>query len=87
MATYGENLCGGARIARLFGRDRRGIVEAQTANQTVWQAVFNLVAFGFVGLLVGRIAQWTVDDSIRSQLATQMQARPSSGEQAPRAAA
>ncbi len=65
----------------------RGIVEAQTANQTVWQAVFNLVAFGFVGLLVGCIAQWTVDDSIRSQLATQMQARPTSGEQAPRAAA
>jgi hypothetical protein len=65
----------------------RGIVEAQTANQTVWQAVFNLVAFGFVGLLVGRIAQWTVDDSIRSQLATQMQARPTSNEQAPRAAA
>jgi hypothetical protein len=59
----------------------RGFVEAQTANEMVWQAVLNLVAFGAVGLVVGWIAQWTVDDSIRSQLATQMQARPA-GEQA-----
>jgi hypothetical protein len=58
----------------------RGIVEAQTANEMVWQAVFNLVAFFVVGLIVGWIAQWTVDDSIRSQLAMQMQARPA-GEQ------
>ena len=60
----------------------RGIVEAQAANEMVWQAVVNLIAFGIVGLLVGRIAQWTVDDSIRSQLATQMQARPTNDQPA-----
>jgi hypothetical protein len=58
----------------------RGMVEAQAANEMIWQAVVNLVAFCVVGLLVGWIAQWTVDDSIRSQLAARMQAQPA-GEQ------
>jgi hypothetical protein len=63
-----------------------GVIEAQTADAVVWQAVFNLVVYGMVGLLVGRIAQWTVDDSVRSQLRVQIQ-RPAAGEQPARGTA
>ena len=56
----------------------RGVAHESSLNSTVWMASSMLFVFAAVGYLVGSIARWSVDDSVRGKLASQLAARPSS---------
>jgi hypothetical protein len=47
----------------------RGLVHAGSASETIRQASMVMFVFTAVGYAVGRVAQWTVDDSVRGRLA------------------
>jgi hypothetical protein len=54
----------------------RGIVHAAAAADTIWQACGMLLVFAGLGGVIGQLARWIVDDSIRNQLAAQLAAKP-----------
>ena len=55
----------------------RGVVQAAEPAATIWQAVLSLFAFAVIGYAIGRTAQWVIDDSVRGQLTSQLQNKPS----------
>ena len=55
----------------------RGVVHAGAPAATTWEAVTSLFAFAAIGYVIGRTAQWIIDDSVRGQLTTQLQSKPS----------
>jgi hypothetical protein len=55
----------------------RGVVHGGSAGATTWQAIVSLFAFATIGYCVGRTAQWVIDDSVRGQLTSQLQNKPS----------
>ncbi len=52
----------------------RGAIHAASASTTVFEATVFLVVFAAIGGLVGQIAAWIVDDSVRARLAAEMAA-------------
>ncbi|MEX2138834.1 MAG: hypothetical protein WD894_06205 [Pirellulales bacterium] len=55
----------------------RGIVHGGAPGAIIWQAVASLFAFAALGYAIGRTAQWVIDDSVRGQLTSQLQNKPS----------
>jgi hypothetical protein len=55
----------------------RGVVHSGAPAATTWQAVTSLFAFAGLGYVIGRTAQWIIEDSVRGQLTTQLQNKPS----------
>lgn len=55
----------------------RGVVHGGSASAIIWQAVLSLFAFAGIGYVIGRTAQWIVEDSVRGQLTSQLQNKPS----------
>ena len=56
----------------------RGVVHGGSASATIWQAAVSLFAFAAIGYAIGRTAQWVIDDSVRGQLTSQLEKKPSS---------
>ena len=54
----------------------RGIVHASVSSDTIWRASTMLFAFAAIGYLLGRTAQWIVDDSVRGRLTSQISNKP-----------
>jgi hypothetical protein len=48
---------------------------ASSFEATLMTALFWMITFGMVGLLVGAIARSTVDESVRQRMQTEMAAR------------
>ena len=44
------------------------LIRGGGTESTIKLAVICLFVFGGIGLLLGRVAQWTIEDSIRSRL-------------------
>ena len=59
-----------------------GIVQAGPPGDTIGQACKMMFAFTAVGYLIGRTAQWMIDDAVRGRLLSQMPNRPA-GETSP----
>ena len=52
----------------------RGMARDGGIQGTIWQAVIGLFAFAIVGAVLGQLAGWIVDDSVRARLAAEMAA-------------
>jgi hypothetical protein len=50
-----------------------GLVHAAAAEVTISRAITSLVAFAIVGYVVGRIAEWVTDESVRGRLTSQLE--------------
>lgn len=50
----------------------RGAVDAAGLEGTVWNGVQSMLLLAPVGLVVGAIAEYTVDESVRQRLETQL---------------
>jgi hypothetical protein len=48
----------------------QGLTHRGHVNSTLATASISLFAFGAVGLLVGQVAEWTIEDSLKSQIRT-----------------
>ena len=48
----------------------QGLIHHGHVDSTLATASISLFAFGAVGLLVGHIAQWAIEDSLKSQIRT-----------------
>jgi hypothetical protein len=59
-----------------------GIVQSGSPSETISQACKMMFAFTAVGYLIGRTAQWIVDDAVRGRLLNQMAHKPT-GEPGP----
>jgi len=46
----------------------RGLIHGGGAETILQVAIIGLIFFGGIGYLLGRIAEWTVEDSLRSHL-------------------
>jgi hypothetical protein len=53
----------------------RSLSRAGAVESTVFQAAVGLFAFAAIGYVIGQLAGWIVDDSVRAQLAAEMAAR------------
>ncbi len=60
----------------------RGWIGGLDAVVAVNRAWFHLLAFAAIGLVIGRIAGWIVDESVRSRFATELQAKTAPHESA-----
>ena len=52
----------------------RSLLRSVAVETTVWQAVAALFVFAAIGALIGQIAGWIVDDSVRGRLAAEIAA-------------
>lgn len=52
----------------------RGWLAGSDVAATLWSAWFSLVAFALVGYVIGQLAAFIVDDSVRCQLVAEMAA-------------
>ena len=46
----------------------RGLIHRGGAESTLQVAIIGLILFGGIGYLLGRLAEWTIEDSLRSRL-------------------
>ena len=53
----------------------RGLIRGWPAESALSAAWLGLVAMALVGLVVGRLAGWIVDDSVRSRMLAEMAAQ------------
>lgn len=54
----------------------RGLLRGSSIESTLFHAWLALLAFSVVGYLIGRLAQWTVEESLRASLAAPPLAAP-----------
>lgn len=52
-----------------------GWLGGQDVEATLWTAWYGLVAFAAVGYVIGRVAEFVVEDSVRSQVAGELASR------------
>ncbi len=52
----------------------RSLLRSVAVETTVWQAVAAMFVFAAIGALIGQIAGWIVDDSVRGRLAAEIAA-------------
>ncbi len=52
----------------------RALLHGGSLDATAPKAIVGLLAFSIVGAIVGAIAKWTVDDSVRLQLKKELDA-------------
>jgi hypothetical protein len=52
----------------------RCLLRSVAVETTVWQAVAAMFLFAAIGGVMGQIAGWIVDDSVRAQLAAEIAA-------------
>jgi hypothetical protein len=50
----------------------RGIMTQATLPDTVWTATISILPFAIVGLLLGRIAQTTVNESVQATITAEV---------------
>ena len=48
----------------------QGLIHRGHVNSTLATASISLFAFGAVGLLVGQVTEWAIEDSLKSQIRT-----------------
>jgi membrane protein YqaA with SNARE-associated domain len=65
----------------------RGLVNATGAKSTVGDAVLWMAGMAAVGYLVGRLAEWIVDDSVRARMAAELAQQDAKQKQAHESAA
>jgi hypothetical protein len=53
----------------------RGLIHGGGAETTLWRAMVCLMVFGLVGHIVGRVAAWIVEDSVRATIAAELAMR------------
>jgi hypothetical protein len=60
----------------------RSLLRSVAVETTVWQAVAAMFVFAAIGGLIGQIAGWIVDESVRGRLAAEIAAHAKSSSQA-----
>ena len=55
----------------------RGIISQATLPDTVWAATISIPPFAVIGLLLGRIAQNTVNESVQATITAEMKGQDS----------
>ena len=53
----------------------RGLVHGGGTSSTLWTACCCLLAFSAIGYVAGRLAEWIVEDSVRSRIAAELAAK------------
>jgi hypothetical protein len=61
----------------------RGFVRGGGVEPTLFAAWLSLLAFVPLGCIVGRLAEWTLEESIRSKLAADLAARDATDSASP----
>ena len=56
----------------------RCLLRSVSVETTIWQAVAGLFLFAAIGGLIGQLAGWIVDDSVRGRLAEEIAAHAKS---------
>jgi hypothetical protein len=56
----------------------RCLLRTVSVETTIWQAVAGLFLFAAIGGLIGQLAGWIVDDSVRARLAEEIAAHAKS---------
>jgi hypothetical protein len=52
----------------------RCLLRSVAVETTIWQAVAALFAFAAIGGVIGQLAGWIIDDSVRQRLAAEIAA-------------
>jgi hypothetical protein len=52
-----------------------GLAHAAATDATIRRGVMSLCMFAVVGYVVGRIAEWITDESVRGQLTSQLESK------------
>lgn len=50
----------------------RGIISQATLPETVWAATISILPFAVIGMLLGRIAQNTVNESVQATITAEV---------------
>jgi hypothetical protein len=53
----------------------RGMVHGYGAESTLWSACLGMALFAVVGVVLGGIARWIVEDSVNSRLTAELAAQ------------
>jgi hypothetical protein len=53
----------------------RGMVHGYGAESTLWSACLSMALFAVVGVVLGGLARWIVEDSVNSRLAAELAAQ------------
>ncbi len=53
----------------------RGMVHGYGAESTLWSACLGMALFAVVGVILGGIARWIVEDSVNSRIAAELAAQ------------
>ena len=53
----------------------RGMVHGYGAESTLWSACLSMALFAVVGVVLGGLARWIVEDSVNSRVAAELAAR------------
>ena len=51
----------------------RGVADGAAADATLWGSVVALAGFALVGMVVGGIAQTTIDESVRNKMEAELE--------------
>jgi len=65
----------------------RGGFAGGDARATVQTACLHMVVFAMVGFVIGQVATWVIEDSLRSRLAYELAAKEAAGSSPPATAA
>lgn len=76
MGRVYAGILGPLAMAVVIGR---GLLGSSGVEGTLTLAMLNLVLFSVVGAILGQLAQWTIDDSVRSKLEEQLSRHGNSG--------
>ena len=68
----GRNYAGVLGLLAFFTTVARGVTHGAGAESTLMNACLALVVFAVVGFVIGSLAAWNVEQSIRAQLADEV---------------
>lgn len=60
----------------------RGWISGASNEQTLLAAWLSLITMTAIGCLLGRVAQWIIDDCVRAQIAAQLADQPPTASEA-----
>ena len=61
----------------------RCLLHSVSVEATIWQAVVCLFGFAAIGCVIGQLAGWIVDESVRARLAMEIAAAKANSKAAP----